>query len=241
VGLVDLDEAGARKQAESLGTRALAVRADAADEGEIGTALHRVVAELGGLDILVNNAGAAGRYDLASGGAGPLVAHSQQGWDATLETNLRTTFAASKAAIPHLASRGGGSIIHIASIAGLMASVGLAAYGAAKAGVIQLTKTMAVELAPAGIRVNAICPGYVWTAAWERLAEMLGQTDPRYRGKTPREVFEAVCRAGVPLGREQTVEDIGRLAAFLASDDARNITGEAIKVDGGITLRVSLP
>lgn len=236
VGIVDLDATQAEKAAQSLGARHVGVGADVSREEEIAAATNRIVTELGGLDILVNNAGGGGRHSLTAGVAGPIAAVTQEGWDAQLETNLRTTFAATKAALPHLERRGGGAIINIASIAGLMPSVGLPAYGAAKAGVIQLTKTLALELARCNIRVNAICPGYVWTAAWEQLAEMLIQTVPQHAGKQPRQVFLDVCERGVPLGREQTVEDIGRLAVFLASDEARNITGEEIKVDGGITL-----
>ena len=240
VGVVDLDAAEAEKTAQSLGGKAVGVGADVSLEEEIGAATHRIVQELGGLDLLVNNAGGGGRHTMVEGIGGSIRTVTQQGWDAQLETNLRTTFAASKAAIPHIEQRGGGSIVNVASIAGLMPSVGLPAYGAAKAGVIQLTKTLALELAPSNIRVNAICPGYIWTAAWEQLAAVLQQTLPQYAGKDLRDIFLEVCERGVPLGREQTPEDIGRLVVFLASGDAKNITGQEIKVDGGITLKVNV-
>jgi NAD(P)-dependent dehydrogenase (short-subunit alcohol dehydrogenase family) len=85
--------------------------------------------------------------------------------------------------------------------------------------------------------VNAICPGYIWTRPWERLTADLKRTTPEFAGLEPRDIFLEVMKRRVPLGREQTVEDIGQLAAFLASEAARNITGQWISVDGGITLR----
>jgi NAD(P)-dependent dehydrogenase (short-subunit alcohol dehydrogenase family) len=144
-----------------------------------------------------------------------------------------------KAAAPHLRARGGGAIVNIASIAGLVASPRLPAYAAAKAGVISLTKSLALDYAPHDIRVNAICPGFLWTRAWEGLATGLRRSVPEYAALAPRDIFLEIVRRGVPMGREQTPEDIGHLAAFLASDAARNITGQWIAVDGGITLRQS--
>ena len=127
--------------------------------------------------------------------------------------------------------------MYISSIAGLGASPTLASYAAAKAGVISLSKSLALELAPDDIRVNAICPGFLWTRAWEGMATAIQRSNPAFANTTPRDIFLQSVKRGVPLGREQTPEDIGKLAAFLASDDARNITGQVIAVDGGITLR----
>ena len=104
---------------------------------------------------------------------------------------------------------------------------------------ISLTKSFALEYAPFDIRVNAICPGFLWTRAWEGLAAALKLSIPEYSVLDERSVFLEVVKRGVPLGREQTPEDIGQLAAFLASDAARNVTGQWIAVDGGITLRQS--
>jgi NAD(P)-dependent dehydrogenase (short-subunit alcohol dehydrogenase family) len=190
--------------------------------------------------VVVNNAG------VGRGPRDPVVARSSPGhademsadaWDEQLSQNLRTTFVATKAAAPHLRARGGGAIVNIASIAGLVASPRLPAYAAAKAGVISLTKSLALDYAPDDIRVNAICPGFLWTRAWEGLAAAIQASTPEYAGLTPHAVFLEVVKRGVPMGREQTPEDIGELAAFLASDAARNITGQWIAVDGGITLR----
>ncbi|HVT37079.1 MAG TPA: SDR family oxidoreductase, partial [Nevskiaceae bacterium] len=161
---------------------------------------------------------------------------TQDAWDEQLVTNLRTAFAASKAAIPHL--RAGGGIVNIASITGQMPVPTTPAYGAAKAGMISLTRSLALELAPKQIRVNAICPGLLWTRAWEMLAQMIQATSPALKELSPREIFLDRVMKLVPMGAEQTAEDIGALAVFLCSDGARQITGQAIAVDGGATLKV---
>ena len=237
VGLIDLDGAEAEATAASLGVEAVGVGADVSLEGAARDAVERIATRFGGLDVVVNNAGGGGQHSATSIG-NPFTNIDQAGWDAQLATNLRTTFAVSKAAVPHLQHRGGGSIVNIASIAGLIPAVAIPAYGAAKAGVISLTKSLALELGPHNIRVNAICPGFLWTRAWEMLALMLKMTVPQYADMQPRDIFLEQVQRGVPLGREQTPEDIGKLTVFLSSADGANITGQAISVDGGITLRV---
>ena len=150
---------------------------------------------------------------------------------------MRSAFLGTKVAVPYLKARGGGSIVNIASIAGLSASPTLPAYAAAKAGVISLSRSSALEYAPANIRVNAICPGFLWTRAWQGLAAGMEMNGPQFKEADPRDIFREVVKNGVPLRREQTPEDIGHLAAFLSSPAAWNITGQAISVDGGITLK----
>ena len=160
---------------------------------------------------------------------------SDEGWDEQLRYNLRTTFSSTNAAIPHLSE--GGSIVNIASIAGLGPAVDLPAYGAAKAGVIHLTKSLALELSPRRIRVNCICPGFLWTRAWELLSTRMKESNKELANMSTRQIFEMVVANGVPLGGEQTPEDIGNLAVFYSSEEARMITGQAVAVDGGITLK----
>ena len=238
----DLDGPEAEKTAAALPTAGIGMACDVAEEAAAAAGVAAVVAAFGGLDILVNNAG-AGRVRLdpnvtpSTRDAGRVAEMTQESWDEQLGQNLRTTFVTTKAALPHLQAQGGGTIVNIASIAGLSASPTLPAYAAAKAGVISLTKSLALDQAPHDIRVNAICPGFLWTRAWEGLATGMQMRIPQYADRDPRDIFLEVVKNGVPLGREQTPEDIGHLAAFLASDAARNITGQWIAVDGGITLR----
>lgn len=243
VAILDLDGEQAAATAAALPTPGLGLACDVIVEPELQDAVRRVAEAFGGLDIMVNNAGAGrGPVDLAAIGSVPAAGGRvenmpPEAWDEQLAQNLRSTFLGTKAALPYLKQRGGGAIVNIASIAGLQAAPTLPAYAAAKAGVISLTKSCALEYAPFDIRVNAICPGFLWTRAWEGMAAMMQRTVPQFAGKSPRDIFLEVVKSGVPLGREQTPEDIGELAAFLASPAARNITGQAIAVDGGITLR----
>jgi NAD(P)-dependent dehydrogenase (short-subunit alcohol dehydrogenase family) len=242
VAVLDLDGAEAEKTAAALATPGLAVACDVAVESETAKAVRGVVDQFGGLDTVVNNAGVGrGPSDpnvpRATPGSLGSAGMSAAQWDEYLSQNLKTTFVTTSAAFPYLKARGGGAIVNIASIAALVASPRLPAYAAAKAGVISLTKTLALEYAPHDIRVNAICPGFLWTRAWEGLAGALKLSVPEYAALDARGVFLEVVKRGVPLGREQTPEDIGQLAAFLVSDEARNITGQWIAVDGGITLR----
>ena len=241
VAILDLDGAQAAVTAASLGVPAMGIACDAAEEAAAAEGVARVIERFGKLDILVNNAGAGrGPMQIPDGAVlnwgGGIASVSQASWDESVAQNLRTTFVVSKAAIPHLKKQGG-AIVNISSIAGLGASPTLASYAAAKAGVISLSKSLALELAPDDIRVNAICPGFLWTRAWEGMATAIQKSNPAFANSTPREIFLQSVQRSVPLGREQTPEDIGKLATFLASDDAKNITGQVIAVDGGITLR----
>ena len=242
VALLDLDGADAEKTAAALPVPGIALACDVAVEAAATAAVGVVVKRLGGLDIVVNNAG-AGRGPLDPNTTHPAAGGwrmddmSTASWDEYLSQNLKTTFVTTKAAAPHLKARGGGAIVNIASIAALGASPMLPAYAAAKAGVISLTKSLAADYAAYDIRVNAICPGFLWTRAWEGLAAQLRLSEPQFAKLAPREIFLEIVKRAVPMAREQTPEDIGHLAAFLASDAARNITGQWIAVDGGITLR----
>jgi NAD(P)-dependent dehydrogenase (short-subunit alcohol dehydrogenase family) len=236
IAILDLDGNEAEATAKTLGVEAFGLAADVSQEVAAREATDQVVARFGRLDILVNNAGGGGPNGMRSIG-NPFTNVDQVGWDESLALNLRTTFAATKAAIPHLQRRGGGTITNIASIGGLIPSVQIPAYGAAKAATIGLTKTLALELGAHNIRVNVICPGYVWTPAWEMMAAGLKMRVPAYAELAPREIFLNIVKQITPLGREQTPEDVGKLAVFLSSDDAVNLTGQVIAVDGGITLK----
>lgn len=239
VAIIDLDAAEAHRAAQSLHADGLGLAADASRDGEMSAAAQKIAAHFGGIDFFVNNAGGA-RPDRPEGlqaAGNPFTRITEAGWDEQVQTNLRTAFAGCKAAIPHLATRGGGAIVNIASIAGLMPMVTAPAYGAAKAGVISLTRSLALELAPRQIRVNAICPGLLWTRAWETMATLMKKSVPAFAALEPRQIFLEHVKKLVPLGAEQTPEDIGRLTAFLCGAGGRNLTGQAITLDGGQTLR----
>ena len=238
VAIVDLDASEADKAAKEINGGAIGVGADASRDGEMIAAAERIAAHFGGFDFFVNNAGGARPDRAAQGGGNPFTRITEEGWDEQVQTNLRTAFAGCKAAIPLLQKRGGGAIINIASIAGQMPMVTAPAYGAAKAGVISLTRSLALELAPKQIRVNAICPGMLWTRAWEHMATMLKHNVPAFAALEPRQIFLEHIKKLVPMGHEQTPEDIGALTAFLCGPGGRLITGQAITLDGGQTLKV---
>jgi len=235
VAVLDIDEDEAVRAAGELGAQHLGMGADVSDEGTAAAAVNRVAEHFGRLDILVNNAGGGNRA--AAKASGPFTRVQQEGWDEQMALNLRTAFAPTKAAIPHLERTGNTSIVNISSLAGLVPSVAMPAYAAAKAGVISLTRTLAIELGPKDVRVNAICPGLLYTRAWKVLASNIQKSSPDLADKEPYQVFLDIVKRSTPLGREQTPEDVGKLTAFLCSDDARNITGQVIALDGGSALR----
>ena len=129
-----------------------------------------------------------------------------------------------------------GKMVNISSVAAKRDPTFAPAYAASKNALLSLTRVFAKELAPHNINVNAICPGFVWTPFWERLAPMLRETDPSLEGMRNREIFDKFVSGNIPLGREQSPEDIGNLVAFLCSEEARNITGQTIHVDGGVAM-----
>ena len=178
---------------------------------------------LGPVDILVNNAGIQH--------VAPVESFPEAKWDAILAINLSAAFHAIKAALPSMKARGWGRIVNIASAHGLVGSPFKAAYVAAKHGIVGLTKVVGLETAEAGITVNAICPGYVWTPLVEQQIE-----DQAKSHNLPRErVVREVLLARQPNKRFATVEEIGALTVFLCGHGAASITGAALPVEGGWT------
>ena len=206
---------------QSLGVAGRAVPTDITDAHGLASLVSTTLDEFGAIDCWVNNAGSANAGDV-----GPLIDLSEQQWDAVVDLNLKWTFFAAQAAARTMIGRGG-SIINISSRSGSQPCPMTGQYGAAKAGVENLTATMAAEWGHHGIRVNAVAPGLVPTE--ESLA-------PGGTLSKPSRVARQV--ATVPLRRLGTVDDIGAVCAFLASDEAGWLTGETIQVHGGSRITV---
>jgi NAD(P)-dependent dehydrogenase (short-subunit alcohol dehydrogenase family) len=214
-----LDETAARIAAS--GGRAVAVPADASREEDAQRLVAAAVERFGRLDVLVNNAG-------DSGPTSALQDYTLDEWQYTLASCLTSAFVCAKAAVPQMIAGQGGAIVNISSMAGRRGLPYRAGYCAAKAGQMGLTYALAVELGPHNIRVNAILPGAVEGDRIDRVVA----AQARARGISEEQMRRSfVIRA--PLQRMATATDIARLAAFLASDDARNISGQCIPVNAG--------
>jgi NAD(P)-dependent dehydrogenase (short-subunit alcohol dehydrogenase family) len=190
------------------------MRADVGEESDVENLIASAAAWAGDLDILVNNAG--------SGSSGTILDLSAAEWDRALRSNLTSVFLCSKYAAPHFVRRNRGAIVNIASGAGMNGIKGMAAYGTAKAGVINLTRCMAVDLARYQIRVNCISPGFIDTPAMD---DMPGVDAAAFKEKLAKKY---------PLGRIGVPEDIAKAALYLVSDDASFTTGINLVVDGGM-------
>ncbi len=222
VAVVDLREDAAKETADAIvaeGGRAIGVAADVTDADAIGAAVERTVSELGRLDVVYNNAGI--------GSKGSVAEATEDDWDLCFGVNVKGTFLTSRAAVPHLEANGGGAIVNQGSVAALVGVANFAAYCAAKGAVVALTRSMAVDLAPRGIRVNVICPGTVFTPLMEPMLTARGDGDMS-KGL-------AMTVTKYPIGRLGTPEEIAAVALFLASDDAGFVTGSTIAADGGMT------
>jgi len=233
VAIADLQLEAAAKVADevkALGRKAIAVKTDVTKEADFQVLFDQVKRELGKIDILVNNAGVASRP------GNPFTNNVEEDWDLVWAANVKSIFFACKAIAPYFIERKAGKIINIASIAGTMNSPNMPPYSVSKMGVVTFTKIMAKDLATHGINVNAICPGILWTSFWQATAERMAKAGGQFAGMTPRQVFENRVNTIVPMKREQTPEDIGLAAVFLASDEARCVTGQALHVDGGVVM-----
>ena len=219
VAVWDLDAAGAVAAATHLTAEhavpAIGVGVDVSDLGEIEDAAHQVEEELGPVDILVNNAG----VDVI----GPFLESEPDAWERILAVNLKGTIACCRVLVPGMVERQYGKVVNIGSDAGKVGSSGEAVYSATKGGVIAFTKTLAREVARAGVNVNCVCPGPTDTALLDQVAE----ADPK--------LYESLARA-IPLRRLGQPSDVAAAVAFLATDDASFITGQALSVSGGLTM-----
>ncbi len=217
----ELDEvvAGIRKS----GGIALAVNADLSQPKAPYEIAKRVSVELGPIDILVNNAGIGSSSDPK-----PIVSFDDNFWELTLTLNLTAPYKLCKAVLPYMMGRRWGRIINVASINGKIPSLHAGAYTASKHGLLGLTKTLALEMASFGVTVNAICPGPVHTLMNDKRLEY----DAERKGTTVAEIEKTIT----PIGGRLEPVDIAPLAVYLASDEARAVTGQSWNIDGGICM-----
>lgn len=201
------------------GGRAVGVAADVTDDAQVRAAVDHVRGTFGEISILYNNAGI--------GSTGSVDVADEQDWDRCFAINAKGTFLCSRAVVPSMLEAGGGSIINQGSVAALVGIPNFAAYCAAKGAVVALTRAMSVDLAPRGIRVNALAPGTVFTPLMEPMLTARGGGDLE-RGL-------AMTIAKYPIGRLGTPEDIAAAALFLASDESAFVTGAVLAADGGMT------
>jgi 3-oxoacyl-[acyl-carrier protein] reductase len=217
--VADIDDAGADETVAAVveaGQKATAVHADVSRRTDVDAMVAAAIDGYGRLDVLYNNA--------AVQMSGRLVDCTEADWDLTVATNLSAIFWACRAAIPHMVAGEGGSIINTASVLGLIGSEGYAAYGAAKAGLVALTRQIAVEYGPA-VRANVIAPGSIDTPRFRKVLDSFGGD---------AEQFVAGLQSTIPLKRLGTADDVAGIALFLASDLSAYVSGAVIPADGGL-------
>jgi NAD(P)-dependent dehydrogenase (short-subunit alcohol dehydrogenase family) len=218
IAVADINDAGARETVdlvEEAGGKAVAVHADVSNRADNDAMVAAAVDTFGGVDVLYNNA--------AIQMSGRLIACTEEQWDITIATNLSAIFWACRAAMPHLREGDGGSIINTASVLGLIGSEGYAAYGAAKAGLVALTRQIATEYGPE-VRANAIAPGSIDTPRFRKVAAEM----------TDGEGFVRGLLENIPMKRLGTAADVAGIALFLASDLSAYTSGAVIPADGGL-------
>jgi 3-oxoacyl-[acyl-carrier protein] reductase len=214
VVIADLNGEGAAKLAEELGASALGLEADVTSTADVDNMVSAAMNFGGGVDVLVNNAGMGHTPQ-------PLESLPEEIFDRLLQVNIKSIYRTAQSVVPIMKKAGGGAILNMASTAGVSPRPNLTWYNASKGWVITATRSMAVELAGSGVRVNALNPVAGETPM---LKTFMGEDTPEIRAK---------FLASIPIGRFSTPDDMGAAAAFLCSDDASMITGVALEVDGG--------
>jgi NAD(P)-dependent dehydrogenase (short-subunit alcohol dehydrogenase family) len=217
VAVADVDADGANEAAAQLGNGSIGVSCDVRSMADVNAAVATTVEAFGGLDLLINNAG----IEIAK----PITELTEDDFGRILDINVMGTFRFTKAAIPALAAAAPSAIVNLSSVAGTGGGPLLSAYCASKGAVIRFTESAAIELRQAGIRVNAVCPGLIQTEMAERLAAPI-------EAIAPIEFDELI---NLKQGRFGTPEEVAEMVAFLASDDARFVSGAHYLVDGGLT------
>jgi len=221
VAVADIDVAAASRAAVEIGERAVAVGIDVRRRDSVEQAFASALAQLGGCEILIANAGVSTMQHA--------LQLTDEDWDYNFAVNARGVFLANQIAARHFVAQGAGCIVNTASLAAKVGAPLLAHYSASKFAVLGWTQALARELAPKGIRVNAVCPGFVKTGMQAREVEW----EANLRGVSPQQVV-AEYIAQTPLGRLELPEDVASVVVFLCSDQARFMTGQGVNVTGGV-------
>ena len=232
VAVTDLHGHRARQTADLLPGDPLALELDVTSLDSVAAGAEAILEAFGPPHILINNAG------IASATMGREGARDRdEDWTAILLVNIQGTVRCCEAFLPAMKERRRGKIINVGSMAGHAARQIGGAYATSKAAILRYTKGLAVEVAPFGINVNAVCPGAVWTPLQERGIAYRQSQDPELADRDPYEIFTANYARTIPLGRPQTTDEVAASVVFLASSAADSITGQCLHVDGGAILR----
>ena len=223
VAIADLNLEAATITTEAIGSAAIAVKVDVGDMKSVEAMIKQVEADLGPVDILVNNAGVS--YIT------PFHECSEELWDKTIRINLKGAFNCCRTVITSMLARKTGVILNMSSQSGKSGNSQYTAYCASKFAIIGLTQSLAVEYAASGIRVNALCPGVVFTPLWDQMIADYA----RKRDMKPEEV-KPYLESKIPMGRLCTEDDVAKAAIFLASEEASYITGQSINLSGGTVM-----
>ena len=216
VAIVDLDPS--RAEPVSNGSEMISIKADVTKSSQVKEAVESVIQRFRRLDVLFCSAGIVSY--------GNVVTLTEDEWDKVIDTNLKSMFLCAKHAIPYMVNQGGGSIVNMSSVSGFVTGPDEAAYDASKAGIIMLTKAIAVDFGNKGIRANCICPASTDTPFLRRYAELTPD---------PQKFLDETAKMNVAIGRLIKPEEVANLAVYLASDESRAVTGTSIIIDGGYT------
>ena len=226
VAAVDIDEAAVNSLAQELQQKGLVCRAhqaDIASRQDVDRFVEATIADFKRIDFLFNNAGVEF--------VAPVLDTTDEHWDHVLDTNLKGTFMVARACLPAMIECGGGAIVNNASDAGLRGIRVNAAYSTSKAGIIHLTKSIALDYGKYNIRCNCLCPGCIRTPLCERFNAEVGAR----KGRSGEDVLQEFVEANIPMARVGLPEEVASVVAFLCSDDGRYVSGATIAVDGGLT------
>ena len=234
---LDLAEAVAKK-VEAAGRRAIGVQTDVRYSDQVKDLMDKALATFGRIDILVC---CAWVHEVTLRGEteppGLIENITEEDWNRTMDINLKGVFLCNRAIAPYFKQQRRGKIINISSVAGRVGNEVMPHYCASKAGMNIFTQSVALQLAPYSVNVNTVCPGMIYTSLFEtRGAKAIAATYPELRNMAPQEMFDALVQARIPMKRPQTGESIGKAVVFFASSDSREITGQALNVDGGFVL-----